>query len=178
MSRQAHLQRDYAALKRTEHATATGDGHAAASGAADQTPDRRNAPGSGARVEASTNTASEPTGPPPGTAPAWGRGHLDHTRLEGDASHRSDQAEQAAAQDRGLWIKRVTAEEQLALAVQIRWLLTSRSRHLAKGARTMADVTFGHRTGHTPPATMNHPGQWHHVADGSWRIWGLRARMK
>ena len=28
----------------------------------------------------------------------------------------------------------------------------------------MADVTFGHRTGHTPPATINHPGQWHHVA--------------
>ena len=28
----------------------------------------------------------------------------------------------------------------------------------------MADVTFAHRTGHTPPATMNHPGQWHYVA--------------
>ena len=28
----------------------------------------------------------------------------------------------------------------------------------------MADITFGHRTGHTPPATMNHPGQWHYVA--------------
>ena len=28
----------------------------------------------------------------------------------------------------------------------------------------MADVTFGHQTGHTFPATMNHPGQWHYVA--------------
>ena len=28
----------------------------------------------------------------------------------------------------------------------------------------MADITFGHRTGHTPPATMDHPGQWHYVA--------------
>ena len=28
----------------------------------------------------------------------------------------------------------------------------------------MADVTFRHRTGHTPPATMDHPGQWHYVA--------------
>ena len=50
VSRQAHLKRDYGALGRTEHATATGDGHAAASGAADQTLDRRGAPGSGARV--------------------------------------------------------------------------------------------------------------------------------
>ena len=29
----------------------------------------------------------------------------------------------------------------------------------------MADITFGHRTGHTPPATMDHPGQWHYVAN-------------
>ena len=28
----------------------------------------------------------------------------------------------------------------------------------------MADITFGHRTGHTPPATIDHPGQWHYVA--------------
>ena len=28
----------------------------------------------------------------------------------------------------------------------------------------MADVTFGHRKGHTPLATMNHPSQWHYVA--------------
>ena len=39
MSRRAHLQRDYTALQHTEHATAMGDGHAAASRAADQTPD-------------------------------------------------------------------------------------------------------------------------------------------
>ena len=132
MSRQAHLQRDYTALGRTEHATATGDGHAAASGAADQTPDRRDAPGSGARVEAGTNTASKPTSPAPGTAPPLERGDLDYARLEGDASHPSDQAEQEATQDLGLWINRLIAQEQLALAVRIRWLLTSRSRHLAE----------------------------------------------
>ena len=28
----------------------------------------------------------------------------------------------------------------------------------------MADVTFGHRTEHTPPATMTHRSQWHYVA--------------
>ena len=79
--RQAHLQRDYNALGHSGHATAVVDGHPAASGAADQTTDERGAPGSGVRVESGTNTASEPTGPPPGTAPPWGRGHLDYTRL-------------------------------------------------------------------------------------------------
>ena len=44
MSRQTHLQRDYIALGHTEHATATGDGPATASGAADKTPDERGAP--------------------------------------------------------------------------------------------------------------------------------------
>ena len=48
-------------------------------------------------MEAATNTASEPTGPPPGTALPWGRGHLDYTRLEGDANGPGEQAEQAAA---------------------------------------------------------------------------------
>ena len=163
-SRQAQLQLEYTALGRTEHATATDDGQASASGAADQTPEGRGAPGSGERVEAGTNTASEPTGLPPGTALPWGRGHLDYTRLEGNASRPSDQAEQAADQDLGLWINRLTAEEQLALAVRIRLLLTSRSRHLAEGTRTMADITFGHRTGHTPPASMSSPSQWHYVA--------------
>ena len=28
----------------------------------------------------------------------------------------------------------------------------------------MADIIFGHRTGHTPPTTMDHHGQWHYVA--------------
>ena len=162
--RQAHLQRNYTTLGRTRQVTAAGEGHAAASGAADRTTDERGAPGGGARVEAATNTASDPTGPPPGTAPPWGRGHLDYTRLEGHASRPSDQAEQAAARDVGLWIPKLTAGEQLAVAVRNRWLLTSRSRHLAEGTRTMADITFGHRTGHTPPATMDHPGQWHYVA--------------
>ena len=158
--RQAHLQRDYTALG---WVTAAGEGHAAASGAVDRTTDERGAPGGGARVEAATNTASEPTGPPPGTAPPWARGHLDYTRLGGDASCPSHQAERAAAPDLGLWIPRLTAGEQLALAVRIQWLLTSRSRHLAEGTRTMADITLGHRTEHTPPATMDHPGQWHYV---------------
>ena len=115
-------------------------------------------------MEAANNTASEPTGPPSGTALLWGPGHMDYARLEGDASRPGDQAEQAESRDLGLSIPRLTAGEQLALAVSIPWLLTSRSRHLAEGTRTMADVTFGHWTGHTPPATMDHPGQWHYVA--------------
>ena len=139
-------------------------GKATASGAADRTADEHGSPEEGARVEAATNIASEPMGPPPGTAPPWGWGHLDYARLEGDASHPSEQAEHAATQDLGLWIPRLIAGEQLALAVSIRWVLSSRSRHLAEGTRTMADVTFGHRTGHTPPATMDHPGQWHYMA--------------
>ena len=165
--RQAHLQRDYTALGRNGQAIATGEGHAAASGAADQTTDKRSAPGSGARVEAGTNTASEPTGPPPGNAPPWGRGHLNYARLDGNTSRPSNQAERGAAQDLRLSIPRLTAGEKLALAVGIRWLLTSRSRQLAEGTRTMADITFGLRTGQTPPATMDHPGHpGHHGAYG------------
>ena len=115
-------------------------------------------------MEGATNTSSESSGPPPETAPPWGRGHLDYASLEGDANCPGKQAEQAATRDLGLWIPMLTAGEWLALAVSIRWLLTSRSRHLAEGTRTMADVTFDHQTEHTPPATMDHPGQWHYVA--------------
>ena len=98
-SRQAHLQRDYTALGQVT----TGDeGHATASGAEDRTADERGAPEEGARVEAATNTASERISPPAGTPPPWGRGHLDYARLEGDASHPSEQAEHAATQDLGL----------------------------------------------------------------------------
>ena len=64
LSRQAHLQRDYAALEaRTQDTAATDDGHATAHGADDQTPDkppRPSAQGSGTRVEMGTNTASGP----------------------------------------------------------------------------------------------------------------------
>ena len=115
-------------------------------------------------METATNTASEPVAPPPGTAPPWGRGHLDYARVEADASHPSEQAEQEATQDLGFWIPRLVTGEQLELAVRIRWVLSLRSRHLGEGTRTMADITFGHRTGHTPPATMDHPGQWRYVA--------------
>ena len=97
VSRQAHLQRIYAALgAKTEHAAATGDGHATASGAAYQTadePPRHSAQGSGKRVETSTNTASEPADQPPGTNPSWGRGHLDYARSEGDPRPPSAHAE-------------------------------------------------------------------------------------
>ena len=115
-------------------------------------------------MEAATNTASEPTGPPLGTAPPWGQENLDYGRLVGDAHPPGEQAKQAAARDLGFWIPRLTAGKQLTLAVSIRWLLTSRSRNLAEGTRTMVDITFGHRTGHTPPATMDQPGEWHYVA--------------
>ena len=158
---QAHLQRNFTTL---EQIATTGEGQATASGAADRTTDERNAPDEGTRVKAASNTASEPVAPPPGAAPPWGRGHLDYARLEGDASHPSEQAEQEATQDLGFWIPRLVTGEQLELAVRIRWVLFSPSRHLAEGTRTMADVTFGHRSGHTPPATMEQPGQWRYVA--------------
>ena len=164
VSCKAHLQRNYTALGTTEHATAADDRPATASGAADECPDERGGPGSGTRVEAGTNTASEPGGQPPGTAPSWEQGHLDNTRLEGDTRHPSDHAEQAAAQDLGLWIDGLTTEGQFALAIRIRWLRTSQSRYLEEGTRTMTDITFGHRTGHTPHATMDLPSQWHYVA--------------
>ena len=115
-------------------------------------------------MKAATNTASEPVALPPGAAPPWGRGHLDYAPLEGDAGHSSEQAEQEATQDLSFWIPRLVTGEQLGLAVRIRWVLSSRSRHLAEGTRTMADVTFGHQTGHTPPATMDRPDQWPYVA--------------
>ena len=123
-SRRAHLQRDYTALGQV---TTEGEGQPTASGAADRTADERGAPGEGARVEAATNTASEPIGPSPGTAPPWGRGHLDYARLEGYASHPSEQAEHAATQDLGLRIPRLITREQLALAVSIRWVLSWRA---------------------------------------------------
>ena len=65
-----------------------------------------------------TNTASEPTGQPLGTAPPWRWGHLDYAGSGGDARHPSDHAEQAAARDLGMWIDRLTTGEQLALALQ------------------------------------------------------------
>ena len=43
-------------------------------------------------------------------------------------------------------------------------MLSLQSRYLAEGTRTMAVVTFGHRRGQTPPATMDHPSQWYYVA--------------
>ena len=159
--RQAHPQRDYTTLG---HIATTGEGQATASGAADRTTDERNAPGEGKRVEAATNTASDPVAPPPGAAPPWGRGHLDYARLEADASHPSEQAEQEATQDLGFRMPKLVTGEQLELAVRIRWVLSSRSCHLAEGTRTMADVTLGHRTGHTPTATMDHPVQSRYVA--------------
>ena len=112
---QAHLQRDYSTLGQI---ATTGEGQATASGAADRTTDERNAPGEATRVETATNTASEAVAPPPGAAPPWGRGHLDYARLEGDASHPSEQAEQEATQDLGFWIPRLVTGEQLQLAVR------------------------------------------------------------
>ena len=130
---------------KTEHAATTDDGPATASGAVDQAPDKHSAQGSGTRVRTGTNTASEPADQLPGTTPSWGLGHLDCARSERDARHPSAHAEQAAAQDLDLWIDGITTGERLALAVSIRWLLTSRSRHLEEGTRTMVDVNFGHQ---------------------------------
>ena len=163
VSHQAHLQRDYAAqVASTDNTASTEDGHVTAREAAGETPDeppRHSAQGSKTRVEAGTDTASEPADQPPRTTLSLGRGHLDYARSEGDARHPT------AAQDLDLWIDKITTGERLALAVSIRWLLTSHSRHLEEATRTMADVASGHRAEpHAPPTTMDHPGQWYYVA--------------
>ena len=163
------LQRNYAAVgARTEDTAATDDGHATERGAAGQTPDeppRHSAQGSGTRVETGTNIASQPAEQPPTATPAWGRGHLDYARLEGDARRPHAHAEQAASQDLDPWINRITTGEQLVLGVTIRGLLTSHSRHLKEGTRTMAEVAFGHGAKpHAPSTTMDRPTQWHYVA--------------
>ena len=164
VSRQPHLPRDYTALgMKTEHAAATGDGPAIASGAVDQAPDKHSAQGSGTRVEAGTNTASEPASQPPGTTPSWGRGHHDYARSEGDARHPSAHAEQAAAQDLGLWIDRLTTGEQLALAVSIRWLLTSRSPPPRGGNPHHGGHHLRPSGGTRTPHHHGPPGQWHYV---------------
>ena len=153
--RQAHLQRDYTTLGQI---ATTGEGQATASGAADRTTDERNAPGEGTRVEAATNTASEPVAPPPGASPPWGRGHLDYARLEGDASHPSEQVEQEATQDLGFWIPRLVTGEHLELAVRIRWVLSSRSRQSAEGTRIMADCLVSDNPPKPPPmSSTTHP---------------------
>ena len=167
MSRQAHLQRIYAALgARTEHMAAMDDRHATASGASDQTldkPPRHSAHESGTRVKTGTHTASEPAKQSTRATPALGRGHLDYTRSEGDARGPNTDAEQAAAQDLELWINGITAGKRLALRVSIR-RLCQELRHLEDGTRTMAAVVFGHKAApHTPLTTMDHPSQWHYV---------------
>ena len=113
-------------------------------------------------METGTNTASEPADQPTETTPSWGRGHLDYARSEGDARRPNAHAEHMAAQNLDLWINRITTGEQSALGVSIRWLLTSSSRHLKEGPRTMADVAFGHRA--EPHAPPNHNGPRRPVA--------------
>ena len=90
-------------------------------------------------VGTGTNTASEPAEQPPRATPAWGWGHLDYARSEGDARSPNTHAEQVAAQDPDLLITRIIAEERLALGVSIRWL-SQELRHLEDETRHMADV--------------------------------------
>ena len=166
VSRQAHLQRDYAALEaKTEHAAATGDGHATASGAADQTPDqtpRHSAQGSRTRVEMGTNTASEPADQRPGTTPSWGRGHLDYARSEGDTRRLSADGEQAAAQGLDPRIDRITTGERLALAAYFA-IPPPRGGNLHHGGRRLRKWGRIARTPHhhgppRPVALRCHPG--------------------
>ena len=194
VSRQAHLQGEYAPLGAgTEDTAATDDEHATARGAAGQTPDeppRHSAQASGTRVERYTTTAREPAEQPPRATPAWGRGHLDYVRLGGNARRPNTHAEQAAAQDLDVWINRITTGERPALGVSIRWLLTSHSRHPEEGTRTMADMAFGHQAEPQQlPSTMDHPSQWPYVAtrlmphmgsyspDEAW-LWHGRAALR
>ena len=115
-------------------------------------------------MEAATNTASEPIGPPPGTTPLWGAGAPGLRTLGGQ--RQPPQRTSGARGDRRPGPLDPQSYRRGA-ARPCCWhtmVLSSRSRWLAEGIRTMADVTFGHRTGHTPPATMDHPGQWHYLA--------------
>ena len=172
--RQAHLQRDYTTLGQI---ATTGEEQATASGAVDLTTDERNAPGKGTRVEAATNTASEPFAPPPGAAPPWGRGHQDYAGLEGDASHPSEQAEQEATQDLGFWIPRLVTGEQLELTAYDGYFLrgpaTSRREH---APWQTSRLVIGQGTRPPPPWTTPANGaMW---PPGSWRIWKPTAKMK
>ena len=152
-----HLQRDYTSLGQV---TAAGEGHAAANGAADRTMDEGGASEGGARVKAATNTASEPTGPPPGTAPPWAgdtwNTHAWRATPAAPATKRNKRRPETSAYGSPVLLQGGSSPWQSASDGCL--LLTSRSRHLAEGTSTMADITFGHRMGNTPPATIDHPG--------------------
>ena len=114
-------------------------------------------------METGNNTASEPANQLPRAIPTWEWGHLDYARSEGDACRPNTHAEQAAAQDPYLWISRITIGERITLGVCMRWALTSHSRHLEDGTRTLSDVAFGHLAQpHASPTTR--PTRWHYVA--------------
>ena len=103
-------------------------------------------------METGTDTAGEPPQQPPWALSAWGQGHLDYARSEGNVHRSNTHTELAAAQDLDLWITRITTGEMLALGVSIRWLLTSHSRHREDGIRTMADDALGPGAApHAPP---------------------------
>ena len=183
MSRQAHLQRNYAASgARTEDTAATDDGHATARGAAGKTPDeppRHSAQGSGTRVETGTNTTSEPAKQPPRATQAWGREHLDYARSEGNARHPNAHAEQAAAQDRTCGSTRSrqgsgSPWESASDGCLLRIHATSRREDAPWLTSPLA--VGQNRTHPTPPWSTPASGTtW---PPGSWRILGPIARIK
>ena len=89
----------------------------------------------------------------------FGRGSLDYAQSKGDAQRPTMEAHRAAALDLNLWIPRIFDVEQPTIEILMN------VHHIRTGARTIADVIFDLCEGqHSPPPTMEHPGQWRHVA--------------
>ena len=167
---QAHLQRDYTALGRTRQVTAAGEGHAGASGAADRTTDKRSAPGSGASVEAGTNTA--------GDRPALGEGTPGLRTLGGQRQtpqrpSGTSGGPRPGPMDPKAYRRGAARPGMPHLMAAYFAVPPPRGGHPHHGRHHLWSSAW-----HTPPATMDHPGQWHCVASGSWRIWGPTTRMK
>ena len=181
VSRQAHLQCDYAALgARTEHTAATDDGDATASGAADQTPDeppQHSAQGSGTRVE----TTPTPLGSLPNShrgPPQPGDGGMWTTRAQ-----KATPAAPTPTRNRR-WPKTWTGGSPGSPqgsgsprgSASDGCLPQATSRMEPAPWRTLPSAIGKHRTHPPPPWSTSASGTtW---PPGSWRIWGPIARMK
>ena len=123
------------------------------------------APASGVQAPDETGIVSGlMEGAPPRMTRSWGQETVDHAQSKGGAQRPTAEADQAAAHDLDLWISRISDVEQLTVQVRTRWILMDVT-HIRTSARTMADVTFNLREGrHSPPPTMEYPGQRRFVA--------------
>ena len=166
-SHQAHLRRNYAALRPVAavHATTAGDSHAGGqpSEVPCQNPHAQDEPTHEVSTPAA-GTISESTGRmPPQVAQPWGQESLDYAQSEGDAGRPGAEADRSAALDLDLWLPRTPDVEQLTIQVRTRGVLRD-IHHIINRSRTMAEVIFNHHEGqHSPPPTVEHPSQWPYV---------------